>query len=184
MVPHYFIAITLPHDIKERLANYKEEMNDTLPFRSWVHKEDYHITLAFLGSATQEQLQEIKEGLHLLKNEQEFSLLLQGFSTFGPPERPRIFWTGLEESKALLHLQKKVHSICERSGFSLETRPFHPHITIARKWIGEAMFHIEDIKELKPVSFPVDTVTLYRSNMKDTPKYHPVTEIKLQKCNA
>ncbi len=27
--------------------------------------------------------------------------------------------------------------MCEENGFSLETRPYHPHITVARKWVGE-----------------------------------------------
>ncbi len=35
---HYFVAITLPNHIKEVLSNYKEEMQEELPFRSWVHK--------------------------------------------------------------------------------------------------------------------------------------------------
>ena len=48
---HYFVAITLPNHIKEMLSNYKEDMQEELQFRSWVHKEDYHITLSFLGSA-------------------------------------------------------------------------------------------------------------------------------------
>ena len=61
MEPHYFVAITLPNHIKEVLSNYREEMQEELPFRSWVHKEDYHITLSFLGSATEEQLEGIKE---------------------------------------------------------------------------------------------------------------------------
>lgn len=47
MEPHYFVAITLPNHIKEVLSNYREEMQEELPFRSWVHKEDYHITLSF-----------------------------------------------------------------------------------------------------------------------------------------
>ncbi|MGR5883284.1 2'-5' RNA ligase family protein [Bacillus cereus] len=46
---HYFVAITLPNHIKEMLYNYKEDMQEELQFRSWVHKEDYHITLSFLG---------------------------------------------------------------------------------------------------------------------------------------
>ncbi len=66
MEPHYFVAITLPNYIKEVLSNYKEDMEEELPFRSWVHKEDYHITLSFLGSATEEQLEGIKNGLQTL----------------------------------------------------------------------------------------------------------------------
>ena len=72
MVPHYFVAVTLPRHIKEILSNYKEEMKDELPFRSWVHEEDYHITLSFLGSATEEQLEGIKNGLQTLTEKRNY----------------------------------------------------------------------------------------------------------------
>ena len=184
MIPHYFIAVTLPRHIKETLANYKEEMKSLLPFRSWVHEEDYHITLAFLGSAEQEQLQGIKKELRRLAAEQELSLTLQGFSTFGRTEHPRIFWAGVNENPALFALQKHVHMICENNGFSLETRPYHPHITVARKWMGEEEFNMKTLKPLHSVLFQADTVTLYESNVKETPKYKPIAEITLQKSKV
>ncbi|MCI0763805.1 RNA 2',3'-cyclic phosphodiesterase [Bacillus sp. TL12] len=180
MVPHYFLAVTLPNHIKERLASYKEEMKDKLPFRSWVHKEDYHITLAFLGSATQEQLQGIEKGLQLLVNTPELNLTLQNFSTFGLVESPRIFWAGLQENQALFDLQKQVHAICERNGFSLETRPYHPHITVARKWMGEEKFNPTTLKPMDAVLFQANTITLYESHVHQTPKYRSICEIKLQ----
>ncbi|KEK24509.1 RNA 2',3'-cyclic phosphodiesterase [Bacillus gaemokensis] len=184
MEPHYFIAVTLPSHIKEILANYKEEMKDNLLFRSWVHQEDYHITLSFLGSAGQEQLQGIEKGLQLLRNTPELDLVLQNFATFGRPESPRIFWAGINENQALFELQKQVHTICENNGFSLETRPYHPHITVARKWVGEEEFYLNNVQQMKKVSFQADTVALYQSNVKDTPKYKPIAEIKLQKSKV
>ncbi|EJR39749.1 MULTISPECIES: RNA 2',3'-cyclic phosphodiesterase [Bacillus cereus group] len=180
MVPHYFVAVTLPRHIKEVLSNYKEEMKDELPFRSWVHEEDYHITLSFLGSATEEQLEGIKNGLQMLTETKELSFTLQGFSTFGLEEEPRIFWAKVSENNDLVQLQKQVHTICEENGFSLDTRPYHPHITVARKWVGEKVFDLTNVKELPVTSFQADTITLYESHVKETPKYKSITEIKLQ----
>ncbi|WP_459503245.1 RNA 2',3'-cyclic phosphodiesterase [Bacillus sp. C1] len=184
MVPHYFLAVTLPPHIKEMFASYKEEMKDTLSFRSWVHKEDYHITLAFLGSAEKEQLQGIEKELQSLVHTPELNLTVQHVSTFGLVESPRIFWAGLQENQALFDLQKQVQAICERNGFSLETRPYHPHITVARKWVGEKEFHLNNVKPLQRVAFQADTVTLYESNVKETPKYKSIAEIKLQKSKV
>ncbi|MGK0537230.1 RNA 2',3'-cyclic phosphodiesterase, partial [Bacillus sp. 'calajunan'] len=96
-----------------------------------------HITLSFLGSATEEQLEGIKNGLQTLTETQELAFPLQGFSTFGMEDRPRIFWSKVSENYDLLQLQKQVHAMCEGNGFSLEARPNHPHITVARKWVGE-----------------------------------------------
>ncbi|QWU47272.1 RNA 2',3'-cyclic phosphodiesterase [Bacillus sp. NP247] len=181
MVPHYFVAITLPNHIKEVLSNYKEDMKDELPFRSWVHEEDYHITLSFLGSAAQEQLEGIKNGLQTLTETKELSFTLQEFSTFGREEEPRIFLAKVSENPDLVQLQKQVHAICEENGFSLETRPYHPHITVARKWVGKKVFDLTNAKDLPVTSFQADTITLYESHVKETPKYKSITEIKLQK---
>ncbi|MFA2832177.1 RNA 2',3'-cyclic phosphodiesterase [Bacillus paranthracis] len=178
---HYFVAITLPNHIKEMLSNYKEEMQEELPFRSWVHQEDYHVTLSFLGSATEEQLEGIKNGLQTLIQMKELSFTLQGFSTFGMEDRPRIFWAKVRGNQDLFQLQKRVHVMCEENGFSLETRPYHPHITVARKWVGEEKFNLEHIKEVPEISFQADTITLYESHVKETPKYKAIAEIKLQK---
>ncbi|MGG0647581.1 RNA 2',3'-cyclic phosphodiesterase [Bacillus mycoides] len=181
MVPHYFVAVTLPRHIKEILSNYKEEMKGELPFRSWVHEEDYHITLSFLGSATEEQLEGIKNGLQTLTEKTELSFTLQGLSTFGQVDQPRIFWAGISDNQDLFTLQKQVHTICEENGFALDTRLYHPHITVARKWVGEKVFDLKNVKELPVTSFQADTITLYESHVKETPKYKSITEIKLQK---
>ncbi|MBJ8032188.1 RNA 2',3'-cyclic phosphodiesterase, partial [Bacillus cereus group sp. N21] len=80
------------------------------------HKEDYHITLSFLGSATEEQLEGIKNGLQTLIEKKELPFTLQGFSTFGMEDRPRIFWAKVSENHELFQLQKQVHAICEGNG--------------------------------------------------------------------
>ncbi|MDM5156868.1 RNA 2',3'-cyclic phosphodiesterase [Bacillus sp. DX1.1] len=184
MVKHYFVAVTLPQHIKEMLGSFKEEMKGELPFRSWVHQEDYHITLAFLGSASADQLAGVERSLQQLISTETFSLTLQGFSTFGVAERPRVFWAGVKENSALFQLQKQVHTMCERNGFTLETRPYHPHITVARKWLGENQFDLKSLKQIETVLFQTDTVTLYESQINQTPKYKPIYEIKLHTCKA
>ena len=80
------------------------------------------------------------------------------------------FWAKVSENHDLFQLQKQVHVICEENGFSLETRPYHPHITVARKWIGEEKFHLESIKEVPEISFQADTITLYESHVKENPE--------------
>ena len=75
---HYFVAITLPNHIKEMLSNYKEDMQEELQFRSWVHKEDYHITLSFLG-VQRGTIRGNKEWIKTIAETKELSFTLQGF---------------------------------------------------------------------------------------------------------
>ncbi len=46
---HYFIAVPLTAEAKQAIARFSSNAAPSLPFRTWVHEEDYHITLAFLG---------------------------------------------------------------------------------------------------------------------------------------
>lgn len=178
---HYFVAITLPNHIKEMLSNYKEEMQEELPFRSWVHKEDYHVTLSFLGSATEEQLEGIKNGLQTLIQMKRTIVHITRIFNVWYGRQAAYFWAKVRGNQDLFQLQKRVHVMCEENGFSLETRPYHPHITVARKWVGEEKFNLEHIKEVPEISFQADTITLYESHVKETPKYKAIAEIKLQK---
>lgn len=52
-----FIAINLPEDIKQKLSEYEIKWPE-LPCR-WTKKENLHITLAFLGYTTDEELVEV-----------------------------------------------------------------------------------------------------------------------------
>lgn len=88
---HYFVAITLPNHIKEMLYNYKKDMQEELQFRSWVHKEDYHITLSFLGSATEEQLEGIKMDYKQLQKQKNYRSRYKVFQRLVGKDQPRIF---------------------------------------------------------------------------------------------
>ncbi|MEH7461666.1 RNA 2',3'-cyclic phosphodiesterase [Bacillus thuringiensis] len=184
MARHYFIAVKLPNEIKNILAEWKEIVEGTTPFRSWVYKEDYHITLSFLGSAEERQLEKLKLDLQQLAKMSRFSLTLQGCHTFGVKEQPRVFWVGVKEERALFDLQKQVYTICEKNGFQLETRPYHPHITVARKWKGEEAFDKNQLPVLPPRIFEVETVTLYETHVERVPKYEAIYEISLQNAQA
>lgn len=184
MARHYFIAVKLPNEIKNILAEWKEMIEEKTPFRSWVHKEDYHITLSFLGSAEERQLEKLKLDLQQLAEISRFSLTLQGCHTFGVKEQPRVFWIGVEEERALFDLQKEVYTICEQNGFQLETRPYHPHITVARKWKGEEAFDKNQLPALLRRIFEVETVTLYETHIERMPKYEAIYEISLQNTQA
>jgi RNA 2',3'-cyclic 3'-phosphodiesterase len=183
---HYFLAVSLPNHVKQSLKSAKEDVQEVFQFHRWVHPEDYHITLAFLGFANENQLRDTKQFVpQMIQNEKPFSLTISKMGTFGMKESPRIFWAGLNESVELQTLRRQVYSACEKAGFQLEKRAFHPHITLARKWQGNDAFHIgwldihNSFRE-KPIHFQADEVVLYRTNLMQTPKYEKVFTFSLQ----
>lgn len=182
---HYFYALKLPLEKKLLLHERGYEWQNAIPFERWVHHEDYHITLAFLGGAPKPQLQEsielVKESL---REEEPFSLQINHLGVFGRKDAPRIFWAGVEESKCLSHLREVVFSACSYASFTLETRPFHPHITLARKWAGDVPFtkdllHSHDSLKERPIEFHASEVVLYQTHLERTPKYEAINTFSL-----
>ena len=81
-----FIAINLPEDIKKKLADFQFKWPE-LPAR-WTKPENLHITLAFLGYLTDEELPEvIKITKEVAQRHQPFSINLNKI-LYGPPKMP------------------------------------------------------------------------------------------------
>ena len=183
---HYFLALALPPETKELLFKWRKMLDPRLPFKSWVHPEDLHITLAFLGGqASFKQLTSIKKEMpEIAKEHQHFTLQLNGLGTFGKSDSPRILWAGVEESEPLTALQKDIYQACTDLGFSLDKRKFTPHITMARKWKSETPFSTNDLNEIvQPKEdqslFKAEHFVLYQTHLNRTPKYQPLSIFSL-----
>ncbi|MCM3787003.1 RNA 2',3'-cyclic phosphodiesterase [Domibacillus indicus] len=168
MQPHYFFALVLPDDVKEKIADEMKGRNEL--FKRLVHKEDYHLTLAFVGAADLSGLEKacvfIEENI---KHIPVFELKLTSFGTFGQKTSPRIFWIGTNEPSSLFDVQKGVAAACRKAGISIDEKPFRPHITTARKWAGSEPY-VPDVLPEWP-SFPAAEIALYETKRAPGPKY-------------
>jgi len=181
---HYFFAVELPKEAKEFLHSWVQSKKDQLFFERWVHPLDYHITLAFLGFAKEDQLRDaILAVKKIAEQELQFTLCLDSLGTFGLPKSPRILWAGVKPSEDLHRIQQKVFQECEKIGFQLDKKPFRPHITLARKWSSEKEYGWSKEKMNKSgrnVTFTVENIILYRTDMEKTPKYTPYAVFPLR----
>lgn len=178
MQRHYFLAVKLPDEAKTKLAKICSDLKNEHHFKTWVHPEDFHITLAFLGVASSEKIEKLHKLLNekMNKTENVFSLQVNQFGFFGNEQQPRIFWAGVEDEPFLYTLQKQVAYVCEKAGFQLDKRPYAPHITLARKHIKSA-HHLVDPQKWwkqygKEIRFHADQFVLYETHIEKHPKYH------------
>ena len=117
--------------------------------------ENLHLTLAFLGET--EALSGATAALAAIRA-RPFSLSVDGpLGRFGD-----VWWAGVTADRALEDLALSLQADLRARGFSLEERPFRPHITLVRRWRGEA----------PQVSVPhakmvVRRVSLLRSDQRD-----------------
>ncbi|WP_299089237.1 RNA 2',3'-cyclic phosphodiesterase [uncultured Metabacillus sp.] len=183
---HFFIAVPIDKEQKKLIHNWVTENKDNLPFKSWVHQEDYHITLAFLGHVdSKDQLMQLLERVREKTADiPPFTLSLKGLDTFGKKDSPRIFWAGIEESATLYYLQKQVFQACKDTGFKLDSKPFRPHITLARRWNSETPFIKPEAFEYtfqdENNPFMVQMIHLYQTHLDRVPKYETIERFALQ----
>lgn len=182
---HYFFALSIPQETKHALKEYCNQLKASFPFARWVHEEDFHITLAFLGHALQQQLKLATELVsQTLHDHHSFPLMIDSFGTFGQKDSPRIFWSGVQREERLYEVRNQVFTACTEAGFKLETRPFHPHITVARKWQGEAAFPFTTFEKINrlpaPLSFQAKEIVLYQTHLDQSPKYESIASFNLQ----
>jgi len=179
-----FVAVHLSPDASASLGAWADKLKPQASFRKWVHPQDYHITVQFLGDTPRERIPELTEGLSAAAAEHApFTLGVHEAGVFGASVSPRILWAGIRgDVDALAKLQRSVVSRMETYGFVPEDRPYRPHITIARKFQGDEKFSM-DIIGSPPVNIQWDVheLVLFRTNLHATPMYEIVGVARLSR---
>ena len=98
-----------------------------------VSADEFHVTLKFLGDTSSDLLEAIQQQTAQAVAEQPpFVLRVEGVGAFPNAERPAVLWAGLKDAEPLVTLAARLEAAMEPLGFTRESRPFHPHLTLAR----------------------------------------------------
>ncbi|HHV72625.1 MAG TPA: RNA 2',3'-cyclic phosphodiesterase [Clostridia bacterium] len=130
-----FIAIDLPGRIKGEIEKIQNLLKNQGLNCRWKRRDNFHLTLKFLGEITNEQAELIKKELVLPVGDfSPFTLSITGLGAFPNTKNVRILWLGLEgELEVLNSLQSRLEKSLEELGFPREKRKeFTPHITIGQ----------------------------------------------------
>jgi 2'-5' RNA ligase len=128
-----FVAVEVPEASRGALDQILAGLRGTGDVR-WVTRDQYHLTLKFMGNASHAQLEAVAGELATIaKIRLQFMLELSGLGGFPRLERPRVVWLGVSAGAAeLVELAGAVDASCATSGFAREGRPFRPHLTLGR----------------------------------------------------
>ncbi len=130
-----FIAIELPKELKQQLAQLETQLKvDRQPWVKWVRPDSIHLTLKFLGNIATDTTvaitRAIETSVHGIK---PFHLKVKELGVFPNLKRVQVAWVGISgELDKLTQLQKHLESNLSPLGFAPESRPFTPHLTLAR----------------------------------------------------
>ncbi|MDD5082713.1 MAG: RNA 2',3'-cyclic phosphodiesterase [Dehalococcoidales bacterium] len=130
-----FIAIELPDELKRALTRLESALKaGDSPGVKWVDPYSIHLTLKFLGNVVAGRIDEITRAMtEAAKGIPPFTLTVTGLGVFPNRSRIQVAWVGVTgDLDNLLRLQQNLESSLARLNFPPESRPFTPHLTLAR----------------------------------------------------
>lgn len=161
------------------LLQVLKDMKNALSGESikWVAPNNLHLTLKFLGDTFPSQVDEIGEELNQVsKMFSSFSFQLEGIGFFKNKGIPRILFANIKEGEVLQLLAAEIGNRLANLGFEPETRPFKPHLTLARiKFLKNKKAFYQAVENYRETFFqpvPIIELIFYRSILKpEGPEY-------------
>lgn len=145
-----FIAIPVNDNIKEKLDQIRNWMEHNTPEGinvNWEPKDNYHITLRFLGDVDYDQYARLKWADDVNPIE-PFKLTLADVGFFGEWDNPTVLWSGIGGATSKLHmLYDHVNKIVWRAGFPEADFIYTPHITLGRIKADPQYKHRDNMKK-------------------------------------
>lgn len=126
-MPRLFVALDLPAHVKQSLEPMTRGLGDV----RWLTPEQQHLTLRFIGELDNGQVNDVAEALALVPGV-PFELQLKGLGHFPPRGEPRVLWVGVDKSRELGRLKRRIDRALGQAGLPPEGRKFAPHVTLAR----------------------------------------------------
>jgi 2'-5' RNA ligase len=125
-MPRLFTGVEIPAEIAERLAL----LRGGLAGARWIDRENYHMTLRFIGDVDMVAAEAVAEGLSRVRR-RPFGIRFTGVGALGT-RKPHTVVATVEPSASLIELQAEHERILRRVGLPPEGRKFTPHVTLAR----------------------------------------------------
>jgi 2'-5' RNA ligase len=127
-----FVGIALAEAVVRELeslaARLRSGQQHLAASMRWTAPESWHITLQFLGNATPEQLACLTARLGEVRS----APVPVEMGALGCFDRAGVFFADVAVTPGLAALAERVVEATGQCGFVAETRPFRPHITLAR----------------------------------------------------
>lgn len=185
-----FFAVPVPADARARIGELidrvQQSVGDGTARIRWVHLDGLHLTLRFLGPTADDRRGPLEAGADALAGaDAPFEVVLGGGGAFPSLARPRSLWVGVATgADRLARLADGLTAAAADCGLFLDTRPFTPHLTIARTdglRLGPVAAHaLQEAAEGLDARFTVDRVVLFRSLLGGGPaRYEPLHEARL-----
>ncbi len=169
---------------RERLLYLLDEFHEMGTAVRPVAYNGMHLTLKFFGDLSLAQLKTASDTVDAVAAATSaFELHLHGVGAFPHEQRPSVVWVGAKDSEPCVTLAEELELALSEVGFPMDSKPFKPHLTLARvkarppERLGELLKKNAD-QDFG--SFPVERLELISSELTPSgPIYSTITESAL-----
>lgn len=184
-----FLAVELSQELRAELATVQQELKRRIEPElkrgtriSWAQPASIHLTLKFLGDMDEQVIDPLRIAVEqAIGSRLAMTVPLERLGVFPHPQSPRVLWVGPSENwekgaeaKRIAEIHDAIDEACDGLSFLRETRPFGPHLTLARIKMGERHVGVALAKggvldrPLSLGSLAVDSVVLMKSELMPT----------------
>ena len=182
-----FVAIEASSQIRGAVQRLVEKLRRAEAKVKWVEPTNVHLTLKFLGDATEQQVADVCRVVGQSASRVDpFEFFCHGAGAFPNTTRPRTVWVGVREGESqIVELHQKVDEALGELNFSRERRKFRPHLTVGRVRGGgpavrELGSLIEKYTEFELGRAIVDELVVFSSELtREGPIYTPLSHAPL-----
>jgi 2'-5' RNA ligase len=184
-----FLAVELSQELQAELATVQQDLKRRIEPEmkqntriSWAKPASIHLTIKFLGDMDEQVIDPMLVAVEQTIGSQiPVNVPLERLGAFPRPQSPRVLWVGPSENwegggeaTRVAEIHGAIEQACEGLSFLRETRPFSPHLTLARIKVGERHVGVALAKAGvldRPISLgslAVESVVLMKSELKPT----------------
>jgi 2'-5' RNA ligase len=127
-----FVGLDIPGEIRARMKAFVYSLKARGAEGKWTNPDGWHITLKFIGWTKREA--EIREVLKSVSGT-PFDASFRGLGFFAP-KQPRVFYVDVHAPSTLAELASQIDRAVVPFGVEAESRPYSPHLTLARSGSG------------------------------------------------
>jgi len=171
-----FIAVDINNRskkfIKKKLKILKSELNADF---KWVKKENWHLTLKFIGEASEIDKKNLIETLKNIEfNSKGQYINFDKLGAFPEFKRAKVLYLALNKGENILKtIHKRLETETAKYDFTRDNRDYIPHLTLGRAKNKTSSIS-DNFKSQKFVNIyaKIESITLYQSKLKkEGPEY-------------
>ncbi len=181
-----FLAAELDEKIIKALARVQDDLASCGADVRWVRPENIHLTFHFFGNIREEEVEDIYREMRRVSSAiKPIMAQVEGLGAFPSLNNPKVIWVGISDADGkLADLQVAVVSELARMGYKIDTRPFHPHLTLGRLRSSAGKGGLREVLKQEKVrslgDWKVKGMTLFRSELRPAgAQYTPLRVIPL-----